>query len=100
MLEAVASTAQESGVALISSSVGDVQTDTLGDMVYQVRPVGITLDGDVINLYRFLTRLQQEIPVVAASKVRLSNLDTSPSAQVQLLFFLSPEPFVEEEQAG
>ena len=91
--------AQETGMNLETVSAGEFQAQILEDVVYKVWPMGVTLDGEISDLYRFLSRLHQEVPVAAASSIRLSGLDVAPSAQVQLLFYLSPEP-VEEEQAG
>ena len=91
--------AQETGMSLETVSAGEPQPQTVEQVVYDVRPMDVTLDGEISDLYRFLSRLHQEVPVAAASSIRLSALDAAPSAQVQLLFYLSPEP-IEEEQTG
>ena len=89
LLKIVANTAQETGLSLISISAGELQTETVGAMTYQVRRVGLKLGGEPADFFKFLAQLQEMVPVASATDVRLS-LDKDPAAQVTLLFFLSP----------
>ena len=90
LLKIVANTVQETGLNLISITAGELQTETVGLMAYQVREVGLTLGGEPADFYKFLAQLQEMVPVASATNLRLSKLDEDPSAQVTLLFFLSP----------
>ena len=74
----------------MSIASGELETETVGAMTYQVRRVGLTLGGEPADFYKFLARLQELVPVAFATDVRLSKLDKDPSAQATLLFFLSP----------
>ena len=89
LLNIVADTAQKIGLNLIFSSAGPLQTETVGAMVYQVRRVALKLGGEPADFFKFLAQLQEMVPVASATEVRLS-LEDDPSAEVTLLFFLSP----------
>jgi hypothetical protein len=85
-------TARATSVELASMSVGDQQPRTLGETKFQVQPVALTVQGNMPDIYRFLAMLQERVPVVALSSINLASLDLEPSAQLQLLFYLLPEP--------
>jgi len=90
LMKIVANTVQETGLNLISITAGEQRTEMVGPMAYQVREVGLTLGGEPADFYKFLAQLQEMVPVASATDLRLSKLDKDPSAQVTLLFFLSP----------
>ena len=54
------------------------------------------VDGTTGNVREFLSALYELVPVLVASNARMVNLDTSPSTQIQLRFYLSPERVPEE----
>ena len=60
--------------------------------------MGITLDGPVDSFSRFLSLLQQKVPVVSAMDVRIGGLDANPTAKMQLFFFLSPHAIEKVEK--
>lgn len=90
LMKVVANTALEMGMTLISISSGELQIETVGPMDYQVRRVGLTLGGEPADFSNFLAQLRETVPVATAADIRLSKLDEDPTAQVTLMFFLSP----------
>ena len=62
-------------------------------------PMALTLSGRTIDIYRFLSLLQQRLPVVSIPTVGLGGLDAVASAQVQLVFYFLPEASPDEEEA-
>ena len=63
---------------------------------YETQPMTVTLEGGTEDLYEFLEVLYSQIPVTDVVNVRITNVDGSPSSQVGLRFFLSPETIVEK----
>ncbi len=100
LMTIVAETASKAAVDLTSMNPDSPQTAIFGELQYQVQPLSISVEGSTADLYRFLFLLHENIPVVAASDIRIANLGTSPAAQVRLLFYLSPGPVEEPEQEG
>lgn len=90
LLKIVADTALETGMTLISISSGESQIENVGPMDYQVGRVGLNLRGGPVDFSKFLALLRETVPVATATDIRFSKLDEDPSAQVTLLFFLSP----------
>jgi len=90
------------GLDLVSMTADDVKVESRGALQYRVRPISVILDGSTANIQAFLAILYDRVPVVVATNARMVNLDTDPSTQVQLRFFLSPEPLPQEgeENAG
>ena len=87
----VADLAARAGVELRSMAMGDVEVEISSGVRYQAQPMTVTAEGEKADLFRFVRLLNQEVPVATVSGVKLSNLDTSPLAQVHLVFYLSPE---------
>ena len=92
----ISTTAQETGVSL-----GRVTTSLLGSqerngILFSTLPISVTLEGNTVDIYRFLSLLQQKVPVAQIADIALTNLEGDPTAQVQLLFFLSPEVPLDE----
>ena len=92
MIAIVSSTARETGVSLVSVSVGEAQPKPQGNVKYQAPPLSLRLQGGTDAIYRFLARLQEVASSVTVTDIRLTSLDGLPLAQVQMLFYLSPEP--------
>jgi len=99
LIAIVSATAQETPVDLMSVAVGDPQQKTRGGIQYQTQPMTITLQGEAPDIYRFLSLLYQEVPVTAVSGFRITGLEGAPSAQVHLLFHLSPQATSENRGA-
>lgn len=87
----VSETARASSVQLLSLAVGDEDEQVVGDLTYQVLPMTLNIRGATGNFNLFLSQLHQQVPVIVASSIRLSNLESEPAASVQLLFHLSPQ---------
>ena len=122
LMTIVAATAVEAAVELTAINPGDLQFKVLGELQYQVQPIvvsvagtqGSTLNGRTppetllpsaaniftADLFRFLTLLHENVPVVSVSGLTISGLGGSPLAQMQLLFYLSPTPIEVEEESG
>ena len=86
----ISATSRESALELKSISSHSTRPEGLGNREYNVQPVSITLEGPVDNFSRFLSLLQQRVPVVAATDLRIGNLGSSPTAKMRLFFYLSP----------
>jgi hypothetical protein len=92
----VSDTALESGITLGTMFVVEPEiTDIPNEARYQTLRMVITLKGRTADIYEFLVRLNREVPVVGVTSIRIGGLDKSdltPTAEVVLLFYLSPEP--------
>ena len=86
----LSATAQEAGVELQRISVAEGRGEIQGTVRYWFLPMDITLQGEALDIYRFLSLLQQKVPTTQVAGIGMSNLGASPSAQVDLLFHLSP----------
>ncbi len=91
-------TAQETAVALGQVAVGDSRPETQGEIQYRIQPMTATIEGEAVDIYRFLSLLQQKVPVASVKGIDISGLDGLASAQVQLLFYLSPEATSEKQE--
>ncbi len=98
LLGIISATATESAVELKSIRSEGSREEILGNLEYDVAPVGITLEGPVDNFSRFLSLLQQKVPVVSATQLRISGLDANPTAKMQLFFYLSPHAIEKTEE--
>ena len=100
LMAIVAASASNASVDVTTMNPGSPRTEVLGEWQYQVQTLSITLRGATVDLYRFLSLLQTDIPVVSASDVRISGARGSRLAQMDLLFYLAPEPAPKGEAAG
>ena len=98
LMSIVSDTAANVGLNLVSMTAQDVVIEPRGDLQYLVRPISVVMDGPTANVRDFLTVLYERVPVVVASNARMVNLDTSPSTQIQLRFYLSPESVPEQDE--
>jgi len=93
LMSIVSEIAADVGLDLVSMTAEEVKVESRGALEYQVRPISVIMDGPTANIQEFLAILYLRVPVVVASTARMLNLDTSPSTQLQLRFYLFPEPF-------
>ena len=102
LISVVSDTAREAGLELAALTVEEVTIESLGTLQYDVRHISVIIEGPTDNVQVFLGALYDRVPVVAASNARIVDLDSDPSTQLQLEFYLSPEPKsdVSEETAG
>ncbi|MBF8268036.1 MAG: hypothetical protein HW388_1544 [Dehalococcoidia bacterium] len=84
----LSNTAMETGVALVSVTAGEVSSEDRNGAEHPTLPMTLTLRGATPQLYQFLRLLHQRAPAMGVSSFRMSGLDGTPSAQVQLLFYL------------
>ena len=92
----VSTTAQETGVSLGRVATAPLGSQERNGILFSTLPISATLEGQTVNIYRFLSLLQQKVPVVQVADIALTNLEGDPTAQVELLFFLSPEVPLDE----
>ena len=84
-------TAREAAVALGQVTVGDRRLEPLGEIHYWTQPMVATLQGETVDIFMFLSLLQQKVPMAQVVSISMSGLEGLPSAQVQLVFYLSPQ---------
>ena len=87
----LSATAQDASVNLQRVIVGDEQIDDAGIVRYATVPMTAVIEGDLSSIYDFIFLLHRAVPVVQFSSVSLTGLQGTPTAQVQLTFFLAPE---------
>ncbi len=88
----LAATARETDVFLSRINVGEAATEVLDGLQYQTQPMSLTLAGeDTRDIFQFLTAVQQKVPLTRVPTINLTSADTERAAQVQIVFFLSPQ---------
>lgn len=96
----ISSTSWDAGVDLPSISAGDPTLQNIDGMKYRVQPLSLTMRGTTPDIYRFLSTLHQKVKVLSVPGVNISSPGAEETtAQVQLNFYLSPEPITGEEGA-
>ena len=98
LMSIVSDTAGVAGLDLVSMTAEDVVIVPRGEFQYHVRPISVVLDGSTADVRKFLAVLYNRVPVVVASNARMVNLDSTPSTQIQLRFYLSPEPVPDDDE--
>ena len=96
LMSIVSDIAGDVGLDLVSMTAEEVTVEPRGALQYHVRPIFVIMDGPTASVQEFLAILYDRVPVVVASSAKMVNLDTIPSTQLQLRFYLSPEPIPEE----
>ena len=100
LVATLAAAAQEATVTLGRLVLEDRRTDSIDGIEYDLQPVSLSLQGDTSRILRFLSLIQEKVPIASVSSVKLAGLDTVPSANVQLLFYQSPRDASEDETEG
>ena len=98
LMSIVSDTAGVAGLDLVSMTAEDVVIVPRGEFQYRVRSISVVLDGSTADVREFLAVLYNRVPVVVASNARMVNLDSTPSTQIQLRFYLSPEPVPDDDK--
>ena len=88
----VSATAQESNLDLLSVTTGDPQVKTVGETVYSINAMSITLQGDTPNFSVFLSLIHDQVPMTEAAGLRIAGLADAPTARIDLNFYLLPQP--------
>ena len=92
LLAIVSATAQETGVALSSISLGKQVPEAEGRLQYQVQILYLEMTGETFGeIYRFISRLHEKIPALDVSDVSLSGFGGGRSANAGLRFYFAPE---------
>jgi len=92
----VAATAKEAAVTLASVALGEPQPKVVQGIRYQAQPVAVGLVGKEADVVRFLSLFQEKLPSASITSLQMTSMETAPSAQVQFLVLLSPEPVPEK----
>ena len=88
----LAATARETDVFLSRIGVGDDTTEMLDGVEYQTRPMSLALTGEETrDIFQFLTSVQQKVPLTSVPTINITSSDAERAAQVQIVFFLSPQ---------
>ena len=96
----VSETSWEENVDLPSISAADPIRKKVGSMEYITQSVTLNANGDIDNIYRFLAALQQRLQIVEYPNVSIANPGEEASAQIQLVFYLTPTVITDEEEEG
>ena len=93
LLATVSGTAVEAVVNLTSIVIGDQASMNIDGLTYETLSLSLALTskthGDV---FLFLSMLHQKLPIFDVSGIDLAGFGGEPSADMTLLFYLSPEP--------
>ena len=92
----ISTTAQETDVSLGRIATSPLSSQGENGILFTTLPISATLEGSTVDIYRFLSLLQQKVPPAQIADIKLTNLEGNPTAQVELLFFLSPEVPLDE----
>ena len=95
----LSTTAWETKVDLPALASGDPNIKELGEIRYQLQPLTLSVQGTTEGIYQFLARLHEKVPVVVAPNISISSPGAGASAQVQLVFYLSPRAISDDEGA-
>ncbi|HEU0020447.1 MAG TPA: hypothetical protein VFR55_02055 [Dehalococcoidia bacterium] len=90
----------ETGVELPSISAGAPRTEDIGANRFQTQPMSISVQGDIENIYSFIRSLQEELPFVSLANITVASPGEAASAQISLVFYLSPQAIAGAEAAN
>ncbi len=96
----VSTTSWDSGVELPSISIGDPAYQEVGKTRYRTQSMSLSAQGDVNDIYQFLTNLQRELPILSVPEISISEPGDDSTSQIQLIFYLQPETITDEEAAN
>ena len=99
IMNTVSATARNLNVELSSLSAGDPNYEPMGVLEYRVQGLTVTAEAPTQNLYKFIERLSTSMPVMEVTAITIGNPGEKATAQVQLVFYLSPRLLTEEEGA-
>ena len=91
LLKVVSDTSRETDVNLTTITTGELKAETLNETVYRVRPISMSLQGKTADFNRFLSIIQEKIPVVGVPEIQFAALGDNPTARLTLVFYLLPE---------
>ena len=88
--------ARDSGANLMTVFVGQRYPMVRGEIEYDAQPITLTLRGETASIGRFVQQLGQEASSAGISALHIGGLGSNPTAQVELLFYMSPRPLEEK----
>ncbi len=100
LIGVVSTTSWNSRVELPSISLGDPIYEDVGKTRYLTQSISLSAQGDVEDIYQFLSNLQQELPILAVPQISISEPGLTSTSQIQLTFYLQPETISDEEAAN
>ena len=98
LIELVAATARETGVALASINVAEAGRRAAGPLSYGVLALTIRVSGSTQSIYGFVDALSEAAPGMRVRSARLGNLSGAPWASFEIDVPLDPEPNDGEEK--
>ena len=84
-------TASETDVYLSRVGVGEVKSDQLAEVRYDTRSMSVGIQGEITDMFRFLTSVQRKIPLTRVPTFGITSADENSSAQVEMVFYMSPQ---------
>lgn len=99
IMKTVSATARKTNVELSSLSGGDPIYEPVGGLEYEVQGLTVTAEAPTQDLYQFIERLSNSMPVMEVAAITIGNPGEKATAQMQLAFYLSPRLVTEEEGA-
>ena len=99
IMKTVSAAARKTNVELSSLSAGDPIYEPVGGLEYKMQGLTVTAEAPTQNLYQFIERLSNSMPVMEVAAITIGNPGEKATAQVQLAFYLSPRLVTEEEGA-
>jgi len=99
IMKTVSATARKTNVELSSLSAGDPIYEPVGGLEYEVQGLTVTGEAPTQDLYQFIERLSNSMPVMEVAAITIGNPGEKATAQMQLAFYLSPRLVTEEEGA-
>jgi len=99
IMKTVSATARKTNVELSSLSAGDPIYEPVGGLEYEVQGLTVTGEAPTQDLYQFIERPSNSMPVMEVAAITIGNPGEKATAQLQLAFYLSPRLVTEEEGA-
>ncbi len=99
IMKTVSAAARKTNVELSSLSAGDPIYEPVGGLEYKMQGLTVTAEAPTQNLYQFIERLSNSMPVMEVAAITIGNPGEKATAQMQLAFYLSPRLVTEEEGA-
>jgi hypothetical protein len=90
----------DTGVELPTISAGVPKSEVIGANRYQTQPMTIAVQGDIEAIYSFIRALRERLPFVSLANISISSPGEAASAQIGLVFYLSPQPIAGAEGAN
>ncbi len=90
LISRLSSAARDSGVELVSVTPGGRSASLQEGVLYEVQPVGLSIGGELDDIFDYLSAIFQRVPTVSVSGLAIAGLEGVSTAQVQLIFYLLP----------